>query len=166
MIFSPLKSAFHLQWKVKARAFRLEAIMTNEQRIRIRELRAQGFGYTSIANAVGLSKDSVKAFCRSHGLAGIKAEYQITAEPVTNDNTCLNCGMPLTHVPGAKRKKFCNRACRQAWWNAHPEEVKRKAVYHFVCPTCGKAFTAYGNAGRKFCSHACYIAYRYAGRDA
>lgn len=140
--------------------------MTNEQRIRIRELRAQGFGYTSIAKAVGLSKDSVKAFCRNHGLAGIKAEYQITAEPVTNDNTCLNCGMPLTHVPGAKRKKFCNRACRQAWWNAHPEEVKRKAVYHFVCPTCGKAFTAYGNAGRKFCSHACYIAYRYAGRDA
>ena len=138
--------------------------MTNEQRMKIADLRHQGYGYTAIANAVGLSKDSVKAYCRNHGLAGVKAETNSPVE-ITTD-TCLNCGAALTHVSGAKRKKFCCPDCRQAWWNAHPEQVKRKAIYQFTCASCGKPFTAYGNAGRKYCSHACYIAGRYGGRDA
>ena len=140
--------------------------MTNEQRIKITDMRNQGCGYSTIANAVGLSKDSVKAFCRSHGLAGVKAELNSPEAPILNDACCLNCGAQLTHVPGLKRKKFCSTVCRQAWWNTHPEEVKRKAIYQYICPSCGKPFTAYGNAGRKYCSHACYIAYRYAGRGA
>ena len=138
--------------------------MTNEQRMKIADLRHQGYGYTAIANAVGLSKDSVKAYCRNHGLAGVKAETNSPVE-ITTD-VCLNCGTALTHVSGAKRKKFCCPNCRQAWWNAHPEQVKRKAIYQFTCASCGKPFTAYGNAGRKYCSHACYIAGRYRGRDA
>lgn len=50
--------------------------------------------------------------------------------------------------------------------NAHPEAVKQKAVYTFTCPECGKEFTAYGNAKRKYCSHDCYIAARFKGGDA
>ena len=96
--------------------------MTNEQRMKIADLRHQGYGYTAIANAVGLSKDSVKAYCRNHGLAGVKAETNSPVE-ITTD-VCLNCGAALTHVSGAKRKKFCCPDCRQAWWNAHPEQVK------------------------------------------
>ncbi len=135
--------------------------MTNEQRKRITGLRQQGYGYTAVANAVGLSKDSVKAFCRSHGLAGVKAETNSLVEIWTD--VCLNCGVTLINRPGAKRKKFCCPECRQAWWNAHPDRVTRKAIYQFTCPACGKPFTAYGNAGRKYCSHACYIADRYGG---
>ena len=138
--------------------------MTNEQRKKISVLRHQGYGYTAIANAVGLSKDSVKAYCRNHGLAGVKADCNTPVE-IASD-TCLNCGAALIHLPGAKRKKFCCPECRQAWWNAHPEQVRRKALYEFICPTCGKPFTAYGNAGRKYCSHACYIKGRYGRRDA
>ena len=33
------------------------------------------------------------------------------------------------------------------------------------CARCGKPFTAYGNAGRKYCSHSCYIADRFKGGD-
>ena len=54
--------------------------MTNEQRMKITDLRHQGYGYTAIANAVGLSKDSVKAYCRNHGLAGVKAETNTPVE--------------------------------------------------------------------------------------
>ena len=54
--------------------------MTNEQREKITALRHQGFGYTAVANSVGLSKDSVKAYCRSHGLAGEKAENHSLVE--------------------------------------------------------------------------------------
>ena len=42
--------------------------------------------------------------------------------------------------------------------------VKRKAIYEYTCPTCGSAFTAYGNRHRKYCCHECYIADRFGGR--
>lgn len=72
---------------------------------------------------------------------------------------CEQCGKPIEQNPGRKRKRFCCDACRNKWWNAHLELVKRKAVYTYTCPACGKKFTVYGNSHRKFCSHACYIAY-------
>ena len=138
--------------------------MTNEQREKITVLRQQKFGYTAIANSVGLSKDSVKAYCRAHGLAGEKAESH-TLEAVPTQ-LCQNCGKMLVQFHGRKTKKFCSPECRIAWWNAHPEAVKQKAVYKFTCPECGKDFTAYGNANRKYCSHDCYIVARFKGGDA
>lgn len=121
--------------------------MTNEQREKIITLRHQNFGYTAIANSVGLSKDSVKAYCRSHGLAGEKAKSHSLAEVPTQ--LCLNCGKPLIQLPGKKQKKFCCPECRTTWWNAHPEAVKQKAVYAFTCSECGKKFTAYGKQLQK-----------------
>ena len=141
-----------------------DKLMTNEQREKITTLRYQGYGYTAIANSVGLSKDSVKSYCRSHGLAGEKAKSHSLAEVPTQ--LCLNCGKPLIQLPGKKKKKFCCPECRTTWWNAHPEAVKQKAVYAFTCSECGKKFTAYGNAKRKYCSHSCYIAARFKGGGA
>ena len=132
--------------------------MTNEQREKITALRHQGFGYTAIANSVGLSKDSVKAYCRSHGLAGEKAESHSLAEVPTQ--LCLNCGKTLIQFPGRKQKKFCCPECRTAWWNAHPERVQRKAYYTLTCRHCGKQFESYGNAHRMFCSRDCYLRFR------
>ena len=157
--------AISLQWVVRGTPLGLEDnLMTNEQREKITALRHQGFGYTAIANSIGLSKDSVKAYCRSHGLAGEKAESHSLAEVPTE--LCLNCGKALIKLPGRKQKKFCCSGCRTTWWNAHPEAVKQKAVYTFTCSNCGKEFTAYGNAKRKYCSHGCYIAARFKGGDA
>ncbi|MCD8299571.1 MAG: helix-turn-helix domain-containing protein [Clostridiales bacterium] len=137
--------------------------MTNEQRESIEVLRRQGNGYTAIAKAIGLSKDSVKAYCRSHGLAGVKAESN--ARVTISVDICLNCGKPLTQRPKVKKKKFCCPACREVWWNSHQNQVNQKAVYHYTCPTCGKEFTAYGNSHRKYCSHECYITARFKGGD-
>ena len=78
-------------------------------------------------------------------------------------SVCEQCGKPIEQNTGRKRKRFCCDACRNKWWNAHLELVKRKAVYNYTCPACGKKFTVYGNSHRKFCSHACYIAYRFGG---
>lgn len=157
--------AIFLQWVVRGTPLGLEDnLMTNEQREKITALRHQGFGYTAIANSVGLSKDSVKAYCRTHGLAGEKAKSHSLAEVPTQ--LCLNCGKTLIQLPGRKQKKFCCPECRTAWWNAHPEAVKQKAIYTFTCPECEKEFTAYGNAKRKYCSHGCYIAARFKGGDA
>ena len=51
--------------------------MTTEQKTQIFTLRAQGYGYTSIAKAVELKKDTVKSFCRRNGVAGIRAVKQV-----------------------------------------------------------------------------------------
>ena len=137
--------------------------MTNEQRKKIQELRGHGYGYATIAGAIGLSKDSVKAFCRKNNLGGVVAETNARIDLTCG--VCLNCGKQLQQAPGRKKIKFCSAGCRQQWWNAHPEAVQQKAVYAFTCARCGKTFTAYGNAERKYCSHACYIAARFKGGE-
>lgn len=127
-------------------------IMTDKQKQQIITLRRNGAGYGTIASQLGVSINTVKSFCRRHSLAA----------PPT-DRLCEQCGRPITQNPGRKRKRFCSDACRNKWWNSHLDLVKRKAVYTFTCPACGKKFIVYGNSHRKFCSHACYIAYRFGG---
>lgn len=136
--------------------------MTDLQKGKITALRNEGYGYATIANSVGLKKNAVVAFCRKVGLTGVKAENSRIS---LNADFCLNCGSLLKQTPGRKKMKFCSDKCRTVWWNSHQNEVNRKAVYSFTCSHCGKPFTAYGNAGRKYCSHACYIADRFGGGD-
>ena len=76
---------------------------------------------------------------------------------------CGYCGAPIIQTPGRKKKKFCSDHCRNHWWNTHLDLVDRRANYEFVCQTCGKPFTAYGNAHRKYCSRGCYIEDRFGG---
>ena len=72
--------------------------------------------------------------------------------------------MPVKQNPGRKKKRFCSDSCRMKWWNSHMDKVKRKAIYEFTCLHCGRTFTAYGNSGRKYCSHDCYIEERFGGQ--
>ncbi len=44
--------------------------MTDRQRQKIEQMRREGMGYKAIANATELSRDSVRQYCRLHGLAG------------------------------------------------------------------------------------------------
>ena len=46
------------------------------------------------------------------------------------------------------------------YWNSHPDLIRRMAYYTITCQNCGAEFRCYGNAHRKFCSRACYDAYR------
>jgi hypothetical protein len=137
------------------------AKMTDTQRTQIKELRLAGYGYTTIAKVIGLTKDNVKAYCRAHDLAGIKAQSNARITP--DQGFCQCCGKPLHQIPGRKKPKFCSADCRQQWWNTHPEKVTRKAIYSFTCAYCGNLFTAYGNASRKYCCHNCYVAARFKG---
>lgn len=135
--------------------------MTSEQRKRIAIMRQEGYGYATIAKTIGLTKDSVKSYCRTHDLAGVKAHSNTRI--VANTGFCLQCGKSLYQTPGKKRVKFCSADCRQQWWNTHPERVVRKAIYPFVCSCCGNSFTAYGNTNRRYCCHNCYIVARFKG---
>lgn len=129
--------------------------MTDEQRTSIEDLRNKGVSYAQIAEITGISRNTIKSFCR---------RSNIEVNEITKDTSklyCKQCGKTLHPVPGKKKPKFCSKECRMRWWNSHPDEINRKAIYNFTCAGCGKAFTAYGNQSRKYCSHSCYINARF-----
>lgn len=136
--------------------------MTEEQKIKIHNLRANGYGYTKIAQELCLSENTIKSYCRRKGLNGVAVVK--AAPPVDGEkHTCVNCGVEVKQNPGRKLKKFCSDRCRNQWWNSHLEQVNRKAHYEYVCACCKKPFIAYGNSSRKYCSHECYIEDRFGG---
>ncbi len=124
--------------------------MTDAQRAAIADYRVKGYGYKKISQLTGICENTVKSFCRRNG-AGTEAHL------TPSEKACLFCGKPVPQHLDRKEKKFCSDTCRNRWWNSNLDLVHRKAMYEFVCPTCGKPFSAYGNRNRKYCSHACYI---------
>lgn len=132
--------------------------MTNEQKQKIAELRSSGTSYVKIGEALGISKDTVKTYCRRNNLTVTADERQDAPSTV-----CRMCGKPLVQTEKQKRRIFCSRLCREKWWHSHPEYLNKKAVYEFHCAGCGRPFSAYGNKSRKYCSHECYINARFKG---
>lgn len=130
-------------------------IMTEQQKFQIIKMREKGTSFSKISDVTGISRNTVKSFCRRHNIA------RLHTDGASDKLYCKECGAALSPKPGRKIPKFCSSECRTAWWNSHPEAVNRKAVYAFTCACCGKPFTAYGNRGRKFCSRQCYITARF-----
>lgn len=124
--------------------------MDDRQRQQIRELREEGYGYGRIAQILEISENTIKTYCRRHGLGGVATNL---ASSEGKRQYCPCCKSVLELIPGRKPKKFCSDKCRMKWWNSHLDQVKRKANYSFVCPVCKKQFSVYGNANRKYCSH-------------
>ena len=125
--------------------------MTSDQKQMIVRLREQGYGYTAIAKAAGLSKGNVRDYCRAHGLTGLRG----TPAASLDITPCMNCGKPIIQKPKVKRRKFCSDRCRMDWWSAHRDMLQHNAVYSFICPQCGMQFKSYGYAHRKYCSRQC-----------
>lgn len=71
---------------------------TNE----ILALRSEGLSYRQISMRLHTPIGTVKSAC-SRGKA-----------KKTGDR-CRQCGNPLTHCPGKKRKEFCCDSCRWRW---------------------------------------------------
>ena len=136
--------------------------MTEEQKNVIIKCRNSGLGYATIAKDIGLTKDTVVAFCRRNSLTGNMAGKA----PEGTGSRCKECGAALVQTEGMKTRVFCSVECRKKWWKEHPEMLNKKAVYTHTCAGCGREFTAYGNFRRKYCSHACYINHRFGGGGA
>lgn len=134
--------------------------MTDKQKNQIAEYREQGMSYTEISKKMVLSINSIKTYCKRHGLGGVKA-YEADGPAVIIP--CQHCGAPVKQNPGRKQKRFCSDKCRNLWWNSHMDLVQKKANYECTCIRCGKKFTSYGNKERKYCSHSCYIEDRFGG---
>jgi len=131
-------------------------MMTGIQAQAILELRRRGCTYADIATHVGGSVNTVKSYCLRN---------ERTLQALTAKEICKHCGVPLAQRPKMKQRSFCSDRCRYAWWAAHRDLLKRKAVYRFTCPHCGCNFKAYGNNHRKYCSKACAYEARRGNRN-
>lgn len=121
--------------------------MTDLQKKQIIALRKEQATYTTISDVLGIPVNTIKTFCRRNG---------ITAESLVEKPVCKNCGAELKNTPGARPRLFCSNHCKQTWWNKRrSERVSNKLVPH-ICARCGKSFTDYGGANRKYCSQECY----------
>ena len=138
--------------------------MTVDQKEKVRELRLNGMGYKGIANILGLSRDSVRGFCKRNNLDGSSCVVALNFEENKKRNLlCTCCEKPIKQKTKGRIRRFCSDECRRKWWNENKDERNKSeaATYKFTCPYCGKKFTAYGNKKRKYCSHNCYIKDRF-----
>jgi len=126
--------------------------MTTGEKLLIAQYRAQGMGYTAIAGALDLSKNTVKSFCQRNGLGKGSGEQNDAQEDV-----CRQCGEPLEQTAHRKTRRFCSDACRLTWWHAHRDHGRN--AKQRVCPACQKTFAT--DRRQMYCSHACYIRARF-----
>jgi hypothetical protein len=148
----------HTNEGVRFSGIRQENTMTENQKTRILEMRRLGCTYRHIAANLSLPEGTVKTCCLRAAKKGLLAT---PSEPATC--TCKQCGKEIIQVAKRKKRIFCTDACRQKWWGSHQFLINpdSKAHHHHTCAHCNKPFTAYGNPGRKYCSHDCYIKARY-----
>ena len=126
--------------------------MTEIQKQRITALRRSGLGYKKIAAEVGVSRDTVRYFCKN-----------IAVDSAPSNEGCRMCGSEIKRSSRGRKRLFCSEQCRRAWWNKHPEmrNPNPDAVYTIVCAGCNTEFESYGNRGRKYCSHGCFVESRW-----
>ncbi len=132
--------------------------MTDLQREQIFKMRKEGMGYKKIGYTIGVSRDTVRNYCKSCGLAGYSKEVKDRII-----NSCEQCGETLIQSRTGRRKRFCCEKCRRTWWKNHPDKIKKsdECMVHFTCKNCGKEVIAYSGYSRKYCSHDCYIKARF-----
>ena len=129
------------------------------QKEQIRKLRKEGLGYIKVAQALGISENTVKSYCRRNNLAG----FMTSIVKSTQEQFCKECGKVVHNDKGHKSKSFCSETCRKEYWRQHQDKINRKTATTIICAVCHKKFSDYARNNRKYCSHACYIAGRYKG---
>lgn len=130
-------------------------MMTKNQKQQIERLRKDGYTYKAIAEALGLSFDSVKCYCRRSGFTGNGHKKGI--------DTCDEYGAVLQQLPGKRKKRFCSTKCRMAWWqsteislikNQQPRWCADTAVKHLQPTTVKTVNTAHPSAmGKRGARH-------------
>ena len=101
--------------------------MTNEQRLVVSALRAQGMGYGAIARKVGdFGKYSKNLFCRRNAQESQSRSDRVIS---TGEHRCLL----LRSACGAERRPQGERSSALTsagteWWNAHLDKVDRRAI--------------------------------------
>jgi endogenous inhibitor of DNA gyrase (YacG/DUF329 family) len=142
--------------------------MTEVEKQQIYDLRLKGIGYKAIAAVLGLSRDSVRGYCKRTGLEGDAKAVSLNVDEMKKQNLiCICCSKPLKQNGRGRTRRFCSEECRRKWWNDNTDKrtMNEDAIYKYTCPTCNTEFSCYGNRLRKYCCHNCYIKSRFWNGD-
>ena len=140
--------------------------MTDYEKEQIYKLRAEGIGYKAISSLLGLNRDAVRSFCKRNRLNGEAKLVSLNIEEQKKrHHICEYCNKPLKQKKTGRVRKFCSDECRRKWWNKNQDKRNKseEAIYKYICVKCGKEFICYGDKKRKYCSHNCYIKFRFWG---
>ena len=138
--------------------------MTDYERQEIYKLRKEGLGYKAIGTILGITRDSVRSFCKRNNLDGNRKVVGLNIGVMEEKELlCLNCGSLMKIKDKGRPRKYCSDECRRTWWknNKDKRTESEVATYKYKCLYCKREFSIYGNKKRKFCSHDCYIKYRF-----
>ena len=123
--------------------------MTNEQKQAIVSMRDSGVPITSIAQQLGLSVNTIKSYCKRHGIhSGNQSSKNILF--------CLQCHKEIPQAEHRKEKKFCSNKCRQLWWAENTALIPRDSQIERICPVCKTSFLSCQSKHRIYCSRTCY----------
>ena len=96
--------------------------ITDDIWTKVYALRIAGYSIKEIHDLTGINQDTIKSRCHRYGLTG---NYTLNIY----HNICKNCGKPLEHVEGKKKKEFCCDNCRAEWWSLQRRAEKIKAEF-------------------------------------
>jgi len=133
--------------------------LTGEQKQQIYILRKQGVSFADIAAKLDIPRNTVKTFCWRNGLSDAEID-----QPQLNCGFmgfCKQCGKSLEQKSKSRQKKFCCDKCRFTWWKEHDNYINRQNLLNIKCPVCNTEFSCYPSQEKRFCSHVCYIHFRY-----
>ena len=122
-------------------------------------LRKQGFGYRQIALELGLSRDAVRYYCKTHDLAGNAKEAHKSVKGVR----CQQCGKKLNQPQTGRKRLFCSDECRRKWWYTNGKLIPRPlgSREESFCANCGKPILDYARQKRRYCSQERYLRDRF-----
>ncbi|WP_075979942.1 RNA polymerase subunit sigma-24 [Bacillus massilinigeriensis] len=135
--------------------------MNDEQRSQIRIMRYEGIGYKRIGDALGLSRDIIRGYCKRHGLDGRATELVVNKDEDEKFKQkithvyCLTCGSKLEQKVMGKKRKYCSIECKRKWEKDNPK------IYKLRCDYCRKEYLSERVKKRKFCSNDCYVRNRF-----
>lgn len=124
--------------------------MTEAQQDQIKNLCKDGLGYRKIATILELSENTVKSYCRRHGLECRKSVHILKVD------VCRECGAKLYNTPGHRQRRFCSDECRKRFWKENQSLINRGNQQETICPVCGERFHDYSKKKRRYCSQECY----------
>lgn len=103
--------------------------MTNEERDQIILLRCQGLSYEKISKALGVKRDTIRAFCKRNGLNGQASDIKESYKKIVIDEftykICLYCGKKLEQKKQDEEKNI-------AVWNVKENGKKGIEKYIFL----------------------------------
>ena len=146
--------------------------MTENEKLKVDELRNNGLGYGKIAIETGINVNTIKSYCQrsrnvdrpqfNNGTANNATVNNITGTISGNTNTttstCLYCGKEIVNH-SYREKKFCSDECRMKYWTKNRDKLNLKKTKTYTCKCCNKEFKA--PTERKYCSIDCYVKGRF-----